>query len=135
MPMELTNVDLSHAKSLLDSAGPSAMYDYLSQKGYQYATLANGVAKGDSVAGEVAIGFMKSASSDAGHIMSENDVNRIRGDMADKYIMALRAKLDDNGVVSSDITHNEAWDFHRVVFNENGLSVDAWTLNHLISPP
>ncbi|QAY88989.1 hypothetical protein [Pseudomonas sp. ACM7] len=74
MTQGLTVVELDHAKSLLSSAGPGAMYDYLAAKGYKYAVLANGVAKGDSVAGEVAINFMKMTASDAGHVMSEDDV-------------------------------------------------------------
>ncbi len=105
------------------------MYDYLASKGYKYAVLANGVAKGDSVAGEVAINFMKMTASEAGHVMSEDDVNLIRRQMASEYVNTLSGNLDAKGIVSADITHDEAWSFHRKVFNNNGLPADAWTLN------
>ncbi len=133
MPQGLTVTDLDHARALLGSAGPGAMYDYLAAKGFKYAVLANGVAKGDSVAGEVAINFMKMTASDAGHAMSDVDVNRIRGQMANEYLNALSAKLDTKGVVSTDITHSEAWNFHSKVFNSNGLPADAWTLNSVFT--
>lgn len=133
MPQGLTVADLDHAKALLGSAGPGAMYDYLAAKGFKYAVLANGVAKGDSVAGEVAINFMKVTASDAGHAMSDVDVNRIRGQMANEYLNALSAKLDAKGIVSTDITHKEAWSFHSKVFNNNGLPADAWTLNSVFT--
>lgn len=42
MPQELSKFELGYARALLESAGPSAMYDYLAAKGYQYAKLANG---------------------------------------------------------------------------------------------
>lgn len=54
MPDLLNNDDMNYAKRLLEESGPTAMYDYLSSKGYEYATLANGVAKGNSLAGATA---------------------------------------------------------------------------------
>ncbi|MBD8147980.1 S8 family serine peptidase [Pseudomonas fluorescens] len=134
MPQQLTAVDLEQAKRILDSSGPSAAYDFLSGKGYKYATLANGVAKGNSLSGEAAINFMKVTADASGHPLSDVDVNRIRKDMANGYIEALRAKLNNaSGVLNSDINYDEAWNFHRNVFNTNGLSVDAWTLNSVFS--
>lgn len=46
MPQKLSLHDLERAKGLLETVGPAAAYDYLSAKGYRYAVLANGVAKG-----------------------------------------------------------------------------------------
>ncbi len=60
MPQELNATDLSHAKNLLTSQGPSGMYDFLASKGYKYPTLANGVARGNSIAGVV--GFSRISS-------------------------------------------------------------------------
>jgi hypothetical protein len=50
--------------------------------------------------------------------------------MANGYIDKLRNQIG-SGAVTRDITAREAWDFHSVVFNQNGLSKDAWTLNSL----
>ena len=50
MPQKLSLHDLERAKGLLETVGPAAAYDYLSAKGYRYAVLANGVAKGGSAA-------------------------------------------------------------------------------------
>jgi len=49
--IRLELADVQEARRALDEHGPSAMYDVLAAKGDQYAVLANGVARGDSVAG------------------------------------------------------------------------------------
>ena len=134
MPQELSLNDLERAKGLLETLGPAAAYDYLAAKGYKYATLANGVAKGNSLSGEAAINFMRLTASDLGRTLSDVDVNRIRKDMAVEYIEALKNKLDDGGgVLVGDINHKEAWEFHKKVFNDNDLSVEAWTLHSVLS--
>lgn len=131
MTQELNVTDLDHARSLLKSQGPGAMYDFLSAKGYKYATLANGVAKGNSVAGAVAIDFLKLTASEEGVSLSLENLENIRFQLADEYISTLSQKLKNgtNGVLSSDIDHIEAWSFHTKVFKEYGLTANAWTLN------
>ena len=59
-----------------------------------------------------------------------SDLDQIKTDMANGYIDKLRNQIG-SGAVTRDITAREAWDFHSVVFNQNGLSKDAWTLNSL----
>jgi subtilisin-like proprotein convertase family protein/Ca2+-binding RTX toxin-like protein len=130
MEQTLTKTDLDHARSLLESQGPGSMYDFLSARGYKYATLANGVAKGNSVSGEVAINFMKMTASQAGAPLTQEDVKNIRFEMAEAYVEVLLDKLKQNGgVLSSDIDHREGWIFHSDVFQKNGLPSDTWTLN------
>jgi len=51
--------------------------------------------------------------------------------MANGYIDKLQNQIGLEEAVTRDITAREAWDFHSVVFNQNGLSKDAWTLNSL----
>src|SRR5207253_7030060 len=122
MTQVLTIADLDHARNLLRSQGPSSMYDFLSAKGYKYATLANGVAKGNSVAGEVAINFMKLTAANMGAPMLPESIDAVRFEMAGAYIEKLLDKLrKNNGVLSSDIDHKEAWRFHTDVFKTNGL--------------
>lgn len=55
--------------------------------------------------------------------------------MARGYLSALDSKLETNGdsPISSDVTHQEAWGFHTKVFEDNGLSKDAWTLSSVLS--
>ncbi|WP_288081244.1 hypothetical protein [Pseudomonas sp.] len=60
---------------------------------------------------------------------------RILNQMARGYLSALDSKLETNGdsPISSDVTHQEAWGFHTKVFEDNGLSKDAWTLSSVLS--
>lgn len=134
MPQKLSLHDLERAKGLLETVGPAAAYDYLSAKGYRYAVLANGVAKGGSLSGDAAINFMRLTASDSGRTLSDVDVNRIRKDMAIAYIDALKDKLDfRGGALIEDVNYSEAWEFHRRVFNDHGLTVEAWTLHSVLS--
>ncbi|MGK3118991.1 S8 family serine peptidase [Pseudomonas corrugata] len=126
----LKQADLDYAQSLLGSNGPAAMYDYLAARGYKYAELANGVAKGNSLAGEAAIGYMKETASDQGRPIAEAEVDAIRRDMAQNYIDSLKFQAKNSGgLVTREISHDEAWEFHKDVFLKHGLTVDAWTLN------
>ncbi|MBK7901346.1 MAG: hypothetical protein IPJ99_18860 [Betaproteobacteria bacterium] len=130
-PNVLTQNNLDYARSLLDQGRVSGMYDYLAAQGYQYARLANGVARGDSPAGLIALEFMENTAQAQGHTLSEAEVNSIRGDMANGYLRALQQQLDNSttDTVSRDITADEAWSFHSDVFQNHHLSADAWTLN------
>lgn len=60
--LQLNAADLACARELLaahqESKDPSPMYDFLASKGDRYARLANGVAKGDSIAGAMAIHYL-----------------------------------------------------------------------------
>lgn len=134
MPQELSRSDLDQARTLLNSSGPSAMYDYLSGKGYTYATLANGVAKGDTLAGVAAINFMKANAAKSEKAFTDADMERVLKQMAYGYFNILEQNLNKNtnNKLSADITVDEAWAFHRQVFESNGLSVEAWTLNAVL---
>ncbi|MHB2052380.1 hypothetical protein [Pseudomonas sp. VEM90] len=70
----LTKEDIAVARKIFESKGVGDMYDYMAMKGDRYAVLANGVAKGNSIAGLAAINFMKRTEADAGRPMSEADV-------------------------------------------------------------
>lgn len=133
MPQELSQADLDSARLLLESSGPSAAYDFLAKQGYTYATLANGVARSNSIAGVVAISFMNVTAARVGVPISSVDVDRILNEMASGYISALSSKVDQvSGVLVEDISYKDAWAFHEEVFVRNGLTVDAWTLNSVL---
>ncbi|WP_157665687.1 hypothetical protein [Pseudomonas fragi] len=54
--------------------------------------------------------------------------------MAIAYIDALKDKLDfRGGALIEDVNYSEAWEFHRRVFNDHGLTVEAWTLHSVLS--
>ncbi len=120
--------DIDEARAALESKGPSAMYDLLAAKGDKYAVLANGVARGESVAGVAAINYMKVVAADAGLPMSDSDVNVIRVAMASEYLRVLEVKAS-NGPIVEQVRQGEVAEFHARVFVVHGYSPKAWTLN------
>ncbi|GAA5177490.1 hypothetical protein GCM10025771_14700 [Niveibacterium umoris] len=59
MGMHIVSKDISDAETLLNQGRLSDMYSLLASKGDRYAELANGVAKGDTLAGQTALNCMK----------------------------------------------------------------------------
>ncbi len=124
----LTKEDIAVARKIFESKGVGDMYDYMAMKGDRYAVLANGVAKGNSIAGLAAINFMKRTEADAGRPMSEADVEEVRLEMGKAYLK-LQERRVMGGKVDGDPNHKEVWAFHSKVFKNLGRSKDAWTLN------
>lgn len=124
----LTKEDIAVARKIFESKGVGDMYDYMAMKGDRYAVLANGVAKGNSIAGLAAINFMKRTEADAGRPMSEADVEEVRLEMGKAYLELQERRVMD-GTLDGDPNHMEVWDFHSDVFKSLGRSKDAWTLN------
>lgn len=130
MPQTLNQADLNNAREILASGDVSGAYQYLADRGYQYAALADGVATGDTFAGAVALGHLTDTARDQhGRHLSMSEIDAIRAHLADGYIEILQAQLDQNGSVTTDINANLAWDLHNDTFPEHGLGADAWTLN------
>jgi subtilisin-like proprotein convertase family protein len=121
--------DLLHAKKLFESDGPQAMYDFLETKGLRYATLANGVAKGSTVAGTASINFLKAAASESGVELTDPVMDRVKSGMALKYIETLTDIAAAEGGVVREITFKEALKFHEKAFKAEGLKIQVWTLN------
>ncbi|MBK5000958.1 S8 family serine peptidase [Pseudomonas sp. S31] len=124
----LIEEDVKHAREIFQGKGVRAMYDYLAGKGDRYAVLANGVARGNSIAGIAAIDFMKRTEAAAGRPMQEADIEKVRVEMAKAYLGLLDDKVR-KGEIGNDINHVEVWGFHTKVFEDLGRSKDAWTLN------
>jgi subtilisin-like proprotein convertase family protein len=120
--------DVKRARELFESQGVGDMYDYLASRGDRYAVLANGVAKGESLAGIIAIDFMRRTERDAGRLMQDADVETVRLKMAEAYLGLLDRKVEE-GTIGVQANHKEVWDFHTEVFESLGRSRDAWTLN------
>jgi Ca2+-binding RTX toxin-like protein len=129
MANSLNTDQLAHASKLLEAGGPAAMYDYLASEGYRYAILANGVAKGDSLAGDAALTFLKATAREIGKPLSIETVNSIRHDMAAKYLESLFQQADSNyGKTIGEIDYTVALKFHTKVFGDHGLPASGWTL-------
>jgi hypothetical protein len=70
--------------------------------------------------------FMRLTAQESGRAIDEHRIFRA---MANAYLRALGKQLATHGEVIRDINHQEAWELHNKVFNEFGISPDAWTLN------
>lgn len=106
------------------------MYDFLIAKGDRYATLANGVARGNSIAGGMAIHYLESVAASHNQPINEGQLNDIRFAMAHGYLDMQQDRLDKSGdTIYGDINHKQAALFHNRVFREFVLPPEAWTLD------
>ncbi|CNK03077.1 putative serine protease [Yersinia mollaretii] len=131
--LQLNAADLACARQLLEShqasKDPGPMYDFLISKEDRYATLANGVARGNSIAGGMAIHYLESVAASHNQPITEGQLNDIRFAMARGYLDMQQRRLDDSpGTIYGDINHEQAALFHNRIFNEFGLPPKAWTL-------
>lgn len=107
-------------------------YADLLSKGYNYAGWAKGVAEAEGMTwsslpkgettGRAAVMYMKDSS---GQTFSEQKLNQIREGMAVGYLTFLESQL---GKPPRDVRFDEMRDFHKQVFEKNGLSINNWTL-------
>ena len=107
-------------------------YADLLSKGYNYAGWAKGVAEAEGMTwsslpkgettGRAAVMFMKDSS---GQTFPEQRLNRIREGMAEGYLNFLQSNI---GRTPRDVRFDEMRDFHKQVFEKNGLSINNWTL-------
>lgn len=132
--LQLNTADLACAKQLLEankeSKDPGPMYDFLASKGDRYAILANGVVKENSIAGRIAINYMRDVGVSHNKPITETDIKHIRYDMARGYFDTQQDRLDKSptGIIYGDIDHEQAAQFHNSVFKKHGLPPEAWTL-------
>lgn len=112
------------------------VYAELYAKGYNYAGWALGVANGNTLTGLAALDFLKGTAlmgldSASCRDLSPSTVNLIRYQMGQAYIATLisTAREENRGYLNHDVSFNDTRDFHRDVFNRNGLTLSNWTLN------
>jgi hypothetical protein len=129
----LKTQDLEILEVMLNFGTPSYVYEILSVRGYKYAVLADSVVKQNSLMGNSAINFMKLSAQSTGRILSAEELDGIYRKMARGYLDALHAQLQNQGAVTRDINHQEAWAIHNKAFIESGLTPDTWTLNSVFS--
>lgn len=138
MAAYLSQAGINNAQGILAAQGAHAMYGYLQTQGFNYATLADGVASANTLSGDAARAYMKAYADAKGTPLSDSAIDGPDGivaDMARGYLEKLKdiAETDPNGEVNRDINWQEAREFHEEGFTENGLAIDAWTLNEVFN--
>jgi len=126
MSKTLADMDMAEAEQILSQCGPAAMYNYMADFGDKYAVLANGVARGGSLSGNAALRHMRAVAEKSGKKLSEQDVGKIRLDMAKAYLNVRNTKSEHEEY--TQLSAREAQEFHRDVFTRNNLPEKAWTL-------
>jgi hypothetical protein len=136
MANTLTLTQLDAYQLQLNTGDISGVYTSLLNNGYAYAGWAGGVADGDTVSGVAALDFLTDSAMVGAFgpectVLSPERIQTIKQQMAQSYLDTLKAIADasSSDSVSRDITAQEVWNFHEVVFDANGLSIGNWTLN------
>ncbi|WP_457282706.1 calcium-binding protein, partial [Polaromonas sp. P5_D5] len=110
------------------------IYDVLNTQGYGYAGWAAGVARGDSITGISALNYLQGTAmmglgGEACRNLTQTQIDGIRVDMAIGYLQTLQdIALQSGGSVSRDVRYKETEKFHEIAFQNNGLTLDNWTL-------
>lgn len=137
MPKPLTTEQIHQLKDLVQNGDVQTVievYKGLQAQGYEYAGWARGVAATDSITGMAAMDYlsataMMGVNGNDGVTLTPAQADKIRKDMSIAYLDALEAiALDNRGVVERDVNFQETRDFHKDVFEENGLAIQNWTL-------
>ena len=128
MPADLTQSDINALQAFVTSGDTNGYYDYLTNKGDQYAVLAKGVANGDTSEGAAARQFAQNytAFNGGGNIsgtawatLSINLMNRD---------FVTRQTAFANNTESLNLNYETIRDYHRAAFEADGLAKEAWTL-------
>jgi len=103
--------DLVHARNLLNQGRVDAMYQYLSDYGYTYPKLANGLVSESSLAGQAAINNLKEVAQRNGQSLTQAQINDIKNAMAGAYLSALEANYQQGNGFYPEITDGceRAW--------------------------
>jgi hypothetical protein len=110
-----------------DLSDVGAVYQQLAERGYHYASWAYGVESADTITGHGALEFMQAVATEKQHILTQDQTNKIRKEMAMAYLDTLE-KNAGAGSISQDISYKEMREFHISVFNNNNLDINYWTL-------
>jgi hypothetical protein len=115
---------------MISQGNISGFYSYMYSQGYGYAALANGVVTCSGLAGNIAQNFMVGSAQAQGITLSAAQVTSIETDLANRYALTLIAAAQNNGgSTNTDVTFQQAWDFHTAAFTQAGLGEQTWTLD------
>lgn len=138
MPQTVTSAQLQSLQQSVKAGGAAAAadaYSSLYAQGYNYAGWAEGVARGNSFAGNAALKYLQETAimgmgGDQCRNLTPAQIDKIRTDMADKTLEKYKEIADNNeGKLDRDLTYKETKDIHERVFQDNGLGLDNWTLD------
>lgn len=138
MTQAITSNQINSLQQSVQSGGVGAAvqaYGSLYNQGYNYAGWAGGVATGDTISGQAALSYVQGTAllgmgGDQCRNLTQQQIDKIRTDMAIQTLDKYKDIADNNGgVLDRDLTYNETKQVHDNVFNDNGLSLDNWTLN------
>lgn len=135
MANALDHPKLEYARALITSQpglkGLLAFYDFMEHQGYNYAYRAEAVVTQNSFGGAEAFAFLESwALKNASVNLYSNTqlVNDIEIDLANRWVNALEAIAGTTGTVSADLDFTTTQAFHAIVFGNNHIPAEAWTL-------
>ncbi|WP_286162318.1 calcium-binding protein, partial [Duganella sp. HH101] len=134
-PEPLSLTQLNNLQQFISNGDLHGFYKRMENSGYEYAGWADGVASGNSIAGIAATDFLKGtalmgAGGRASQNLSSDQINAIKKEMAQVYLDTLtNIATEGGGSVSRDVNASETWDFHKTVFENNGLGIENWTLD------
>lgn len=135
MAKRLSSADLANMQTLLDQGRLSDFYERMGDAGYKYADWANGVVKTDTVAGISAVDYLTGTAMMGLGInecrnLGDAQLQDIKADMAEAYLNLMRDKAaHQGGFIDKDLNRDDVYNIHKEVFEDNGLSIQDWTLD------
>jgi hypothetical protein len=128
MATPMTVAELQQAQSMIASGDLSGFYAYMSDMGYNYAVLAEGLISG-SLTGTAAINYLVATAQSDGTTFTSAEIPTLESNMANAWVGALIQQAESNGgEVTQDLTYAQTYAFHASVFENLGLNPDVWTL-------
>lgn len=128
----ISRTQINAYRNTLNNQGIDAVSDIykdIKNKGYSYAGWADGVATGNTITGQSALGFMGNTAAQNGIFLDSQTINKIRVEMLHGYLDALQTQIGEvNLYTSRDVNYKETREFHKKVFEANNLSINNWTL-------
>jgi hypothetical protein len=122
--------ELNQAQTMIDAGDLAGFYSFMANQGYNYAILAAGLVKGSSFSGAAATNYLLDSAKAQGVDFGAAQLPALESKMATAWVDALikQAVSTPAGTVSADLSYQQTLLFHKAVFLDSGLSVDAWTL-------
>lgn len=81
------------------------------------------------MAGAAALNYLGTAAMELGIIITDNEREKIKFDLAEGYIDILISRLDSDGKAPLWLNYKSAWDLHTDKLGDHGLPPHTWTLD------
>lgn len=120
-----TPINFAVLQSYVDAGDRVGYYSQLAEWGYRYGELAAGVVTGATLSGRAANSFFLDEAADQQASISPGDLASISdGLMRADFAARVNFPGSENG---EELSVDTIRDYHRVVFSQFGVTVDAWT--------